>query len=166
MAKEVTTTYLEMVEPGRLIAKACPDPAVRVAECAPIQAEFAAFLYDWVGGDWQWEDRLLWTADQWAAFAADANVRMWVAYSGGRVAGFFELIRDGGDVEIKSFGLTPEFVGSGLGGYLLAEAIRRAWDWDASRVWVHTCTLDHKAALPNYKARGMTVYKEETVVKE
>ena len=71
-----------------------------------------------------------------------------------------------GDVEIKFFGLTNEFIGKGFGGYMLSEAIRQAWDWDAKRVWVHTCTLDHDNALPNYLARGMTVYKKETIERE
>ena len=52
-------------------------------------------------------------------------------------------------VEIAFFGLLPQFIGKGLGGYLLSEAIRKAWDLDASRVWVHTCTLDHPRALGN-----------------
>ncbi len=69
-------------------------------------------------------------------------------------------------VEIAFFGLLPQFIGKGLGGYLLSEAIRKAWDLDASRVWVHTCTLDHPHALGNYEARGLTIVREETHVQD
>lgn len=165
MTEDVTITYLEMTDAGQLRAKDCPDPQVSAAECSPMQWPLARLLYTWVGGGWQWHERLSWTDDQWTEFAADTNVRMWVAYRQGSIAGYFELNKQDGDVEIKYFGLTPEFIGTGLGGYLLSEAIGRAWQWNANRVWVHTCTLDHENAAANYKARGMTVYKEETKVK-
>jgi GNAT superfamily N-acetyltransferase len=79
-------------------------------------------------------------------------------------AGYYELRRDDEDgVEIAYFGLLPEFIGRGLGGALLTNAIEEAWRMSSvSRVWVHTCTLDHPGALGNYQARGMVIYKQET----
>lgn len=65
--------------------------------------------------------------------------------------------REKSEVEIAYFGLAPHFVGRGLGGALLTSAIEEAWRWDASRVWVHTCSLDHPSALRNYEARGMRI---------
>jgi GNAT superfamily N-acetyltransferase len=65
-------------------------------------------------------------------------------------------------VQLAYFGLLPEFLGRRLGGWFLSESIARAWEWNARRVWVHTCSLDHPAALANYEARGMTVYQIET----
>jgi GNAT superfamily N-acetyltransferase len=86
----------------------------------------------------------------------------WVAYQQGAIAGYFELHRQGDEVEILYFGLAPQFIGKGLGGFLLSEAIAKAWQWQgANRVWVHTCTLDHPHALKNYQARGFRIYKEE-----
>jgi GNAT superfamily N-acetyltransferase len=81
----------------------------------------------------------------------------------GAPAGFFELKAhaDGG-VEIAYFGLLPEFIGRGLGKHLLTEAVERAWGLGARRVWLHTCSLDDKAALPNYLARGFRPFHEET----
>ena len=85
-------------------------------------------------------------------------------YAHGTPAGFFEL--DGsiaGDVEIAYFGVMPQFLGRGLGGWLLSEAIRQGWAMGATRVWVHTCSLDAQPhALANYRARGMRVFKEVT----
>ncbi len=80
----------------------------------------------------------------------------------GESAGYFELQRhDDGAVEIVYFGLTPGFIGRGLGGMMLTRAVREAWDMDATRVWLHTCTLDSERALPGYKARGFREYKTE-----
>ena len=80
------------------------------------------------------------------------------------MAGFFELeMQDGGSVEIVYFGLLSRFVGRGLGGAMLTAAVQRAWDMGASRVWLHTSSLDHPHALPNYRARGFHVYKREYI---
>ena len=82
---------------------------------------------------------------------------------GAERAGFFELKRHFDDsVEIAYFGLLPGFLGRGLGKYMLTRAIEEAWALGATRVWVHTCTLDDPAALPNYRARGMTEFRRET----
>ncbi len=81
----------------------------------------------------------------------------------GAPAGYFELQKHAdGSVEIAYFGLLPEFLGRGLGKYLLSEAVEAAWALAASRVWLHTCSLDGPAALPNYVARGFVPYKKET----
>ena len=82
-------------------------------------------------------------------------------------AGYFELEREeDGSVQVAYFGLLPEFVGRGLGKYLLTRAVEEAFDLGASRVWLHTCTLDHPGALPNYLARGFRKTREETYTAE
>ena len=79
------------------------------------------------------------------------------------MAGYFELRRDDDDsIEIAYIGLLPAFVGRGLGRCLLSAAVERAWACGARRVWLHTCSFDHPAALPNYLARGFRVYKKES----
>lgn len=160
---EVTTYYLEMTSADALKTKAASN-GFSVVECGIKQFQFNRFLYQLVGEDYQWLDKLSWTEEQWRAFAEDDRLRTWVGYFKGSPAGYYELQQqDGGDVEIAYFGLTPKFIGKGFGGYLLSHAIESAWGWKGSRrVWVHTCTLDHPSALHNYKARGMTVYRVET----
>ena len=82
---------------------------------------------------------------------------------GRKVAGFFELRTDADkSIEIALFGLLKEFVGRGLGKHLLSCAVDEAWAMGASRVWLHTCTLDSPVALPNYVARGFVPYRKET----
>ena len=90
-----------------------------------------------------------------------------MAYVSGTPAGYFELDGPpGGDVEIAYFGLLPSFVGRGLGGWLLTAAVERAWRRNPRRVWLHTCSLDHPAALANYRARGFRLVKEEAAWKD
>ncbi len=85
----------------------------------------------------------------------------------GTPAGYFELeLQPDAQVELAYFGIAKQFIGRRLGGHLLTVALQKAWAFGAQRVWVHTCTLDHAAALANYQARGMTVFKEETEVKQ
>ncbi len=84
--------------------------------------------------------------------------------AGGVPAGFAELDRRiEGEIELVQFGLMPEFIGQGLGRYFLQWAIDKAWSYHPRRFWLHTCTKDHPAALPNYLKAGFVVYKEEVV---
>jgi GNAT superfamily N-acetyltransferase len=84
-----------------------------------------------------------------------------VLHADGTPAGFVEFDRRVADeVEIVQFGLLPEFIGVGLGKWFLRWAIDRAWGYGPRRLWLHTCTLDHPAALPNYLKAGFTLYKE------
>ncbi|MGH7719983.1 MAG: GNAT family N-acetyltransferase [Gemmatimonadaceae bacterium] len=158
----VTRTYLELTAPTHLQPASGGDSGVqvlRVAECPP---SFYRYLYAEVGRAYRWRDRLGWSDEQIRQHLADPAISLWVAYRGGGPAGYFELRRHtDGSVEIAYFGLLPDFIGKGLGKRLLAEAAERAWATDASRVWLHTCTLDNPAALPNYLARGFKPYREE-----
>jgi GNAT superfamily N-acetyltransferase len=161
--KEVTTYYLEMRSPEDISDKSRPEDLC-ICECEIKQFQFNRFLYQLIGGPWQWVDKLSWSDEEWINYAENDNLRTWVAYHRGSPAGYYDLQQQqGGDVEIAYFGLAPKFIGKGFGGYLLSRAIRSAWEWQGTRrVWVHTCTLDHPGALENYKARGMKVYLEKT----
>jgi GNAT superfamily N-acetyltransferase len=159
---EVTTWYLESHSPSDL--KPAADPGgVTVREAAIKQFRFNRFLYELVGAPWQWIDKLSWSDQQWRDYAEADDLRTWVAWVEGSPAGYFELQWQGdGDVEICYFGLAEKFIGRGIGGFLLTETLRRAWEWGACRVWVHTCSLDHPGALDNYRARGLALYRTET----
>ncbi|HXF61538.1 MAG TPA: GNAT family N-acetyltransferase [Caldilineaceae bacterium] len=158
----VVIYHLEMTDPAALRpARRTPDD-VDIRQVELPSPEFNRFLYTAVGGDWYWRDRLNWTYDRWMAYLDRPELETWVAYRRGTPAGYVELeAQPGGSVEIAYFGLLPQFIGHGIGGYLLTHAIRRGWDRGASRVWVHTCTLDHPSALANYQARGLRIFKEE-----
>jgi GNAT superfamily N-acetyltransferase len=159
---EVTIWYLQATAAEELIAAADPDIAT-IVEAKVKQAPFNRFLYEFVGGAWRWTDKLVWTDEQWRDYAEADNLRTWVAWIEGSPAGYFELQKAAdGEIEICYFGLAEKFIGRGLGGYLLSEAIRQAWAWRASRVVVDTCSQDHPGALANYQARGMRIYKKGT----
>jgi GNAT superfamily N-acetyltransferase len=162
----VTTWCLEMRSPAQLRAAAAPDPAPSIVRAETPSPALNRFLYTSVGGAWHWVDRLPWTWEQWMRSLDRPGHQTWVMYLAGTPAGYFELDRQDNDVEIAYFGVAPEFIGRKLGGYLLTRAIEEAWAMGATRVWVHTCTLDHPAALKNYQARGMTVYQQETALKD
>ncbi len=163
MNQAVTTYYLEITDPAQVSPPATNTSPLTVqwAEipCPPLNR----FLYTTVGAAWQWTDRLSWTDAQWLAYLDRPALRTWLGYVAGTPVGYFELEHQrAANVEIKSFGLLPQFIGQGLGGHLLTAAIEQAWCLGATRVWLHTCSLDGPAALRNYQARGFRVYHEET----
>ena len=167
-AREVvsTRTYLEMRAPSDLVH--APLPAVewrveRMLDCAP---EFWRFLYAEVGRDYHWVDRLPWSIEEIQSYINDPAVSVWLLSVRSSPAGYFELRRENNDVELVYFGLLRHFHGRGLGGHLLTYAVQRAWESGAARVWVHTNTLDHPAALPNYLKRGFKVFRTEDYLVE
>jgi GNAT superfamily N-acetyltransferase len=166
---DVVRTYLELADPAALRAADFPEGApvrtVRRAPCAV--AEYRA-LYDAVGRAYRWRDRLAWPDEQLAEWLARPEVAVHVLERRTRdgaswePAGYYELARHpDGSVELVYFGLVATAQGTGLGRALLTEAVRTAWTLGASRVWLHTCTLDGPAALPNYLARGFRITGEE-----
>jgi GNAT superfamily N-acetyltransferase len=158
-----TTTYLEM----RARTELCPSRTDRSKlEMRRIgAADFAlgSEMYRVVGRDWCWIDRLVWSDAEWRDYYTRPDIELWIGYANGSAAGYFELFADGnGNTELAYFGLVPGFIGGGLGGLLLTCAIEKAWDGGARRVWVHTSSRDHVAALRNYQARGFRIYHAET----
>jgi GNAT superfamily N-acetyltransferase len=158
----VTTWYLQMHAPSELKRARVPSPEPLILRAQAPLPMLNRFLYTAVGGHWHWRDRLPWTYARWMEWLDRPELQTWVLYHRGTPAGYVELEKQqGDDVEIAYFGLMKEFIGHGLGGHLLTVAIDRAWEMGAQRVWVHTCSLDADAALANYQARGLRLYKEE-----
>ncbi|MFF1871350.1 GNAT family N-acetyltransferase [Kitasatospora herbaricolor] len=167
----VTTWSLQMLGPSARAPRPFPE-GVRLDLATGITPEYARFLYALVGGNWNWTDRLGWTRQPWADELAGPGVEFWILYSGGVPMGYVQLHpvveADGTHVEILYFGLAEQALGRGLGGGFLEHGIAAAWTLPdrtglppTARVWVHTCTLDGPAALANYQARGLAVYKTE-----
>ncbi len=167
---EVVRTYLELATPEQLRPADFPagPPEVRVVPRPGCTAAEYRWLYDAVGRAYRWRDRLAWSEAELAAWLARDDVAVWVlerrdgADADWRPAGYYELARDAeGGVEIVYFGLLADAQGRGWGRALLAHAARAAWAMGATRVWLHTCTLDGPAALPNYLGRGFRPVREE-----
>jgi len=160
---QVTRTYLEMTRPDQLVGVPDAQPGTsihRIDDCPP---PFYRYLYAEVGREWHWVDRLDWDDEAIRSHLAQPSVTLWTLTRSDATAGWFELKRhDDGSAEIAYFGMLPAYRRRGLGKHLLVEAVRQAWATGANRVWLHTCTLDDPAALPNYLARGFRPYKEET----
>ena len=162
---DVVRTYLELPTPDALRPAPTPDAGVSVIRSDPSAVEGYRALYSGVGKAYHWIDRLAWSEETLAAHLARPDVQVWRLECDARTAGFFELeTHDDGSVEIAYFGLLGDFHGKGLGKYLLTCAVREAWRAGAARVWLHTCTLDGEAALPNYLARGFTPFRTERYV--
>ena len=157
----VTRSYLQLASPHSLRRAPLGDGA-RIEHVHPCSIPFFRYLYTEVGREYRWRDRLVWTDEQCAAHLAKPEVSIWVLYTGGAPGGYFELnAQSDGSVEVAYFGLMREFIGRGLGKQLLTAAADCAFSLGASRVWLHTCTLDNPSALPNYLARGFEKYREE-----
>jgi len=159
----VVITYLEMLQ--RPTRPTVPAPPGRLAlmRAEPPTISFYRYLYDAVGRNWNWVDRKKLTDDQLKLIIHDPKDEVYVLYVQGAPAGYAELdLRRLPEIELAYFGLVPEFIGRGLGWYLLNWAIDSAWNRDITRLWVHTNTLDHPRALGNYQRAGFVPYKQES----
>ena len=132
-----------------------------------IQPDFQLnkFFYKHVGKKHRWVDRLSWSDEKWISYISNKNLETYVISVNDDLAGFFELLYNPElkETEISYFGLLEEYIGKGIGGYALSVAIKKSFQKNINRVWLHTCTLDHPNALKNYIARGMTVFKKEKI---
>jgi GNAT superfamily N-acetyltransferase len=165
LATKVTRTYLEMRDPSELQGARSDDPRIRIERMHECPASIFRYLYVEVGRNYHWIDRLPWTDADIVAYLSQPEISLWLMTVDGATAGYFELRRcEDGSVEIAYFGLLPEFLGRGLGKHLLTRATEQAWAMGANRVWLHTCTLDDRAAMPNYLKRGFRPFKTEEYV--
>ena len=158
----VQVTYLQMFEP----VESAPDPreGIRVIRAEEPTLSFYRFLYGEVGRRWQWFERLKLSDEKLRAAISADGIEIDVLYVHGTPAGYVEFDkRRMPDIEIAYFGLMPEFIGKGLGGYFIRWALHRAWQSHPGRVWLHTCSLDHPNALDNYQKAGLSPYRGETV---
>ncbi|MEZ5324933.1 MAG: GNAT family N-acetyltransferase [Verrucomicrobiales bacterium] len=157
-------SYLEMHSPDQVVPKPWPDgTSIEVKEVTTPQWRFNRFLYLAVGEQWNWRDKVDQLDSEWASYVKNPGLRTFVALDQGSLVGYCELSSADREIEIAYFGLLPEFVGRGFGGPFLSEILRIAWaaQPEPERVWLHTCTDDHPAALHNYLSRGMRVYRRQ-----
>lgn len=158
-----TIYYLQLLPEQPIVSSARPQPEqAKLVECEANAWEVNQFFYRYIGRHWQWFDKQHWSDIQWQHYVADPNLRTWMLLYQGTPAGYFELLKHhDGSVEIMYFGLAKAFIDKKLGGWLLTQALQMARQWTQERIWVHTCNLDHPAALANYQARGMQLYQTE-----
>jgi len=159
----VTRTYLQLMSPGQFRPGLGHFPDVTLEPLPAADAALYRHCYRTVGQEYHWRDRWDWTDDRIQAHLAEPVITVYLARRSATLAGYYELRRvtDDDSVEVAYFGLVSAEFGRGLGKHLLSCAVRDAWALGPTRVWVHTCTLDHPNALPNYVARGFVPYKTE-----
>ncbi len=166
MKETVIRNYLEIKSTNALIESTAPSLEYSIDIVKSDEFQINKFFYKNVGKKHRWTDRLVWSDSDWIKYSSDQKVETYILKVKGDFAGYFELIfhRDLQEIEIAYFGLLEEYHNKKLGGYLLSFAIKKSFKKkDVKRVWVHTCTLDHKNALKNYLARGMKIYNKETI---
>lgn len=160
---EVTRTYLELPALADLKPAKIEDSLLRLARVPVPSVPLAQRLYREVGDAYHWHDRWRWSEEQWRDWVTRPGFGTWILTWDGELAGFFDLHwEENGGCEVELFGLVKAFHGKGLGKHLLSAAVEIAFTIGAERVWLHTCTLDDPAALPNYLARGFKPFKTES----
>ena len=165
MSKKVERNYLEINSINDLNVSTILPERSSIQLIQPPDFQLNKFFYKNIGKKHNWVDRLIWTEKQWLNYTSNEKVKTYVLKKEENIAGYFELILhpDKNEVEIAYLGLLEEYQNQKLGSYLLSSAIKKSFSDKTKRVWVHTCTLDHKNALNNYISRGMKVFKKETI---
>ena len=165
MSTKVERNYLEINSLKDLKAPIFfPDDCI-IEFCNPADFQINKFFYKHIGKEHRWIDRLTWTDKQWINYISDQNVKTYILKKNKNLAGYFELIfhEDKNETEIAYLGLLREYQNKKLGSFLLSSAIKSSFSKNIKRVWVHTCSLDHKNALNNDISRGMKIFKKESV---
>ena len=165
MNKKVERNYLEISSLEDFKDSFYNSDKYSVQLVDPVDFQLNKFFYKNVGKNHHWIDRLVWTEKQWIEYVSDKKVKTYVLKVKKDFAGYFELILNlnKNEVEIAYLGLLEEYQNQKLGSHLLSSAIKNSFLNKPKRVWVHTCSLDHKNALNNYISRGMKIYKREIV---
>ena len=165
MTEEVKRNYLEISSIKDLKEASKPSDDYTLNLIDPINFQLNKFFYKNIGKKHKWVDRLIWNEQKWIDYVSSNKVKTYILKNKDDLVGFFELIFhfEKKEVEIAYFGILEEYQNKKLGSFLLSEAIKKSFIQNISRVWLHTCSLDHKNALNNYIARGMKIFKSEVV---
>ena len=166
MKEEIFRKYLEIksLEDFKEVKK--PSENYSVVLVNPKDFQINKFFYRNIGKKHKWVDRLTWSDQNWIDYVSDKKLYTFVMKDKDELVGYFELIfyQDTRESEIAYLGILENYFGNRLGGYILSEAIKKSFTLGSLRTWVHTSSLDHKNALKNYLARGMKIFKSETLI--
>ena len=165
MTEEIFRNYLEINSLSELNEVKVPSNNYSLDLVNPKDFQLNKFFYKQVGKKYNWFDRLVWNDQNWINYISKTYVSTYVLKYNKDLVGFSELILDQkkNEIEIAYLGILEEYFGKNYGSYLLSEAIKISFTNNSKRVWVHTCSLDHKNALKNYQNRGMRIFKSEKI---
>ena len=165
MIINVDRSFLEINSIKKLNRSKSPGPNFKINQLDPPDFQLNKFFYKQIGKKYRWIDRLAWDDKKWIEYVENPRVKTFILKENNNLVGFYETVRDldNDHSEIAYFGILEEYFGKKCGGYLLSEAIKKLFDQGVSRVWLHTCSLDHENAIKKYLARGMQVFKSEKI---
>ena len=163
MNKKIERNYLEINSLSELNESEIVEDGYLIKLVEPVDFQLNKFFYKNIGKNYHWVDRLVWTEKQWIKYTSNKKVKTYILKKQDVLAGYFELILHQNEIEIAYLGLLEEYQNKKLGSFLLSSAIKNSFSYQTKRVWVHTCSLDHKNALNNYISRGMKIFKKETI---
>lgn len=166
MTQRVERNYLEITSVKDLKENNLLTLNCSITLLEPENFQINKFFYKIVGKKHNWTDRLSWSESQWIQYSSDEKVKTYILKVEEDLAGYYELIfyNEKSEVEIAYLGLVENYHNQKLGSYLLSSAIKNSFTNNITkRVWVHTCSLDHKNALNNYLKRGMKIFKKEVI---
>ncbi len=165
MIENISRIYLEIKSLNELNEVKKPDGNYSIYLVNPNDFQLNKFLYKQIGKKYFWKDRLEWSNKNWIDYVSNKKISTYVLKDNEDIVGYFELIFHNikEEAEIAYFGILEDYFGKKLGGYLLSQAIKKAFQLNINRLWLHTCSLDHKNALKNYLSRGMAIFKSETL---
>ena len=165
MNNQVKRNYLEIKSINELIEVKKPLENLHLEKVLPADFQLNKYFYKEIGKKYRWIDRLTWNDKNWTDYLNTLGVVTYILKSNEDLVGYFEqnIYLQKRECEIAYFGILEEYIGKKIGAYLLSEAIKKSFETGLKRIWVHTCSLDHKHALDNYLSRGMKVFKSESL---
>ncbi len=167
MKKKIIRNFLEIksIEALNEVKQLSKEYSIDVLKSQNFQLN--KFLYKSIGKKYEWKDRLEWTEKNWIEYVSNKNLDTYILKKAEDIVGYFEIFyhTDKKEFEIMYFGILEEYFGKKLGGYLLSYAIKKSFSFGAARIWLHTCSLDHENALKNYLARGMRIFRSQTITR-
>ena len=165
MERTIDRFYLHLLSAKYLNKSNCKETNIEILLEKKPSIDLCKFFYKEVGRDFFWRDRLKWSNQDWLDYVNNDFFKLYILKYNNRLAGYYELLYDSktNSIEIPYFGIFKEFYGKKIGGYLLTDALSTSFKQKITKVWVHTCTLDHPNALKNYLARGMKIFKTEKI---
>jgi len=165
MERTIDRFYLHLLSVTDLNKSNCKELNLEVQLEKKPTIDLCKFFYREVGKNFFWRDRLKWSDQDWLDYINSNFFKLYTLKHNNKLAGYYEFLYEPktNSMEIPYFGIFKEFYGKKIGGYLLTEALSTSFKQKITKVWVHTCTLDHPNALKNYLARGMKIFKTEKI---
>jgi GNAT superfamily N-acetyltransferase len=163
----MTVWFLEQRKPSQMneMVRPVPDAGRLLTIELLIAPELSHYrwMFNTVGQPWNWYSRNEVTDLELSKIIHDPRIEVFQLLQGDRLVGFAELDRrQSTEVELKFFGLFPAWTGCGLGRRLLTLVLNQAWSTNPSRVWLHTCSDDHPAALKLYLSAGFQIFDQQS----